>query len=652
MITVGIFIKDDLGNYNRIELFADENISVNSSIQNVNDISKTFTDFSQTFTIPASKQNNKIFKHWYENSNDNGFSTLIKADAYIELDTIPFRTGKIQLESCNIKNGKPQDYSITFIGILGNLKDTFNGLLLKDLDTGEFDFSYSGSIVRTMVTTQTSNNIKYPLISSLRQWYYSGVAGADNISTLVGTINHTELFPAIRLRKVLQLIQNKFGITFQGTFIDSDSKFLNAFLLLKNAEIFKIIYKTLPIDYQTKSGAANYIDFNLATDEMTFTANPTIQKRTVTINITNSIPNIPFTLYCYKDNVILTSVKLISIVGAQNRLLFQKDGGDEDLSKYSFRISYEGISSFTSNAILETTQSGVGATSMTLTQSLSQMPSSTINVASYMPELKIEDFFGGILKMFNLTCYSTVDGVYNLEQIESYYTSGTIRNITKYIKSDNINLNRSKTYSKINFQYEKSENLLSTAFLSNNRVEYGNLLLDIDSEGSTYDIKLPFENPLFSNLTTNLSAGFLIKSDLKAYIPKAIILYDYGVLQTVPQYYFNSQAATTYNAFGGETSISGVTYSLNFGQEQSPMTNLLVPNSLYSQYYQSYLTNIFDFKARLIKVSAILPISLLTSLKLNDRLIIRDKRYLINTMQTNLITGEVQFELLTDNRIL
>ena len=115
MIAVGIYIKDSVTlEYNRVELFSDEKISVNSSIQNVNDISKTYSDYSHTFVVPASKQNNKIFRHWYENSNDNGFSTLTKADAYIEIDTIPFRSGKIQLESCNVKDGQPQDYSITF----------------------------------------------------------------------------------------------------------------------------------------------------------------------------------------------------------------------------------------------------------------------------------------------------------------------------------------------------------------------------------------------------------------------------------------------------------------------------------------------------------------------------------------------------------
>ena len=109
MITVGIYIKNSYTlEFDRVELFADEKISVTSSIQNINNIGATYSDFSQTFTVPATKNNNKIFKHWYENSLDTQFSTLVKADAYIELDTIPFRIGKIQLESCDIKNNNPQ----------------------------------------------------------------------------------------------------------------------------------------------------------------------------------------------------------------------------------------------------------------------------------------------------------------------------------------------------------------------------------------------------------------------------------------------------------------------------------------------------------------------------------------------------------------
>ncbi len=106
-----------------------------------------------------------------------------------------------------------------------------------------------------------------------------------------------------------------------------------------------------------------------------------------------------------------------------------------------------------------------------------------------------------------------------------------------------------------------------------------------------------------------------------------------------------------YKAFGQETLISGETYGLNFNEQQSTLTNLPVPNGLYRNYYEQYFKNIYNLKARLIKVSAILPTSILTTLKLNDSIIIRDTKYLINTFTTDLTTGEVQFELLTDQRL-
>jgi hypothetical protein len=50
----------------RLELFDDETISVTSSYQNYKDLAKIFTDFSQSFTVPASETNNQIFQHFYQ----------------------------------------------------------------------------------------------------------------------------------------------------------------------------------------------------------------------------------------------------------------------------------------------------------------------------------------------------------------------------------------------------------------------------------------------------------------------------------------------------------------------------------------------------------------------------------------------------------
>ena len=80
MQSIQLYIKDENDVYQEIELFKDESVTLNQSIQDVQDISKIFTDYSQTFSIPASKINNKIFKHFY-NYYIQGFDAREKKDA-------------------------------------------------------------------------------------------------------------------------------------------------------------------------------------------------------------------------------------------------------------------------------------------------------------------------------------------------------------------------------------------------------------------------------------------------------------------------------------------------------------------------------------------------------------------------------------------
>ena len=689
MIAVGIYIKQSNSPfvYDRIELFADEKISVNSSIQNVNDISKTFTDYSQTFVIPASKQNNKIFKHWYENSNDSGFSTLVKADAYIELDTIPFRTGKIQLESCTIKDNQPDSYSITFIGALGSLKDKFDGLFLKDLNDTSNDFTYSAANVKLkVVTTPASADIMFPLISSLNYWTYG--SGYD-ISTSAEPIRYNQLFPALRLSKVISMIDNdtKWNINFSGSFL-TDPRFTNAYLWLKNADVFTPSYQEELITFQNTS-IITYSDSTASSMALNFWKVPPLTSNVISSNsltygsdfdyfrimvISLTFPTgnsgIKYKIVLYNNNISLGTIgSFTSIVGTQTTG-FSAACYQYPNANFTFKIVPEATITFNASVQLQSRfDDGFPSPNyhyayQTISKSANQTVTiSNLQVKSYFPEIKIEDFLTGIMKMFNLTCYST-DGInYTLDTLENYYTTGTTRDLTKYIKSDNINLNRVKSYKKINFEYEKSESVINTGFSQANGIEYGTLFLDTTNEGDEYSIKLPFENLNFNNLSEKLQVGYALKNDaITKYIPKPVILYDYNptaltTLTTAADFYFNlsttggtSTLHTTYKAFGQEYFDGTNTYSLNFPQQQSTLTNESVNNSLYNQYYSNYIGNVFNPKARLIKVSCILPTSLLTSLKLNDNILIRDNKYIINTMTTDLTTGEVQFELLTDFR--
>jgi hypothetical protein len=96
------------------------------------------------------------------------------------------------------------------------------------------------------------------------------------------------------------------------------------------------------------------------------------------------------------------------------------------------------------------------------------------------------------------------------------------------------------------------------------------------------------------------------------------------------------------------TTLGHVDYSLNFAPETSTYHLYPIQQSLFATYYFQYLSNLYNVKNRLTTYKTILPISLLTGLRMNDRVIIRDKRYIINDLNSNLTSGEVTMKLLND----
>ena len=648
MVTVGLYIYID-GIAKRVELFDDEKISITSSVQDVSDISKTRTDFSQSFTVPANERNNKIFSHWYNNSLDGGFDARKRKDAYIELDTIPFRKGKIQLEKANIKNGVPEDYTITFFGSLVSLKDTFAEKKLFDLDFSAYNFTYTGGDVVDIVQGGVTNDVKFPLISSNRVWTETGTT--DNITTSGGAILTNELFPALRLSKVFDTIESDYGITFQGDFL-TDNRFTNAFLWLKNAETFVPKSGLTKVEFSTSSGFPVGSRWFLG-GTLTYVQPSTFVNTSVQLSITAATTGIDYSILLYKNGSLVTTFPVPNKNIATNSFTLLNFVSDlpANVGSYEFYLQSEAPLTFSNALTVFATGFNNGTASKASTTT-----SGVINISSFMPDIKVEDFFSGILKMFNLTCLSYEANVYQIQELETWYADGNITDITQYILSDDISIDRLQSYKKINFKYEKSESFMNVNYASNAGTQYGDLLADLDADGGEYGVSLPFENLLFNKLTgQNLQVGYALKQDFKNYQTKPVILYDYNILQTCNfylKYDTTTTNVTTYNCFGQDTLIGSTNYSLNFGNDISSLLLTPVENSLYNVYYYNYLSNIYNVKTRKYSLKAILPISLLTKIKLNDRVIIRDTRYLIDNMNIDLTSGEVSFSLINDFRIL
>ena len=163
-------------------MFKDESVSITQSIQNVKDIAKVFTEFTKTFTLPASKTNNKIFKHYYNFDITGGFDARTKKDATLELNYLPFKKGKIKLEGVDLHNRRPKSYRITFFGNTVELKDLLGEDKLDALDwLNNFTLDYDANSVKTRLQSGadfTINSVTYtdaiitPLIAHNYRLYY------------------------------------------------------------------------------------------------------------------------------------------------------------------------------------------------------------------------------------------------------------------------------------------------------------------------------------------------------------------------------------------------------------------------------------------------------------------------------------------------
>ena len=79
------------------------------------DLESRFGDFSKSFDVPATKNNNKLFDNIYNSKIDDTKDIVGLKDCRILIDTVDFFRGKIQVKG-NKQSSKPLSYSCTIFG--------------------------------------------------------------------------------------------------------------------------------------------------------------------------------------------------------------------------------------------------------------------------------------------------------------------------------------------------------------------------------------------------------------------------------------------------------------------------------------------------------------------------------------------------------
>ena len=654
----------------KLDLFKDEDVNITLSIQNVKDISKLFTDFTQNFSVPASRNNNDIFKHYYNSDITGGFSASLRQDAIIYLNKEVFREGSIELNGVNMENGKPSAYEVVFFSAGVNLKDLFGEDELIDLDLSAYDHSYSGSVIRGAMEGTTplhSGNVIYPLISPVGDWHYdSSSSDHDDNDIAYHTTNddhgldYFELKPAIKISKLIDAIESKYSITFTSTFFGT-SKFTDLFLWGHRREgyMFKDQengFTAQKINFTSATGTG----FDITEDVATIPSSYSDLQWRYSITSTSD-----YQVHFYINGAYYSSRSHSGNVTDATMFFVGLNTGDEIQMRFSPPVNWDGSTITITSASASGRDFDTPSTILwTASRSTSQSFTTNVEMSDQMPEMKIYDFLSGLVKMFNLVIEPTSRTAFNIEPLDDWYSSGSTYEITEYVDTTSQKVNKPELYKRISFKYQEADSYPMRAYREvNGGRGYGDLNADFTFDGGELVTESTFEIMKYqklddpSNGVTNFLVGKSIDKEGDPYINSPVIFYSSGTLDitSYPIGFVDETERTTTAtnqvylcANVNNTTAEDVTQMLTFGQEVDPLHEQSYTQTLYNEYWEDYITDLYSTSRRVYSMKAILPYSITSRLRMNDKLDINGKRYIINQMKINLRTEEADIELLND----
>ena len=521
----------------RLDVFDYEALNLKKSTKDFKDISKVFTSFSRSITIPASKSNNKVFKH-YNNSAivQGGFDGRSLKDAELKVNGVSLEKGKMGLESVKKRNGEVYSYSIRFYGGLTELKKRLGEDYLHNLDLS--DDNVINPSYYTLLQTNLSlyPNLAFILSSLNRRFIYAknnadyvsdnnlsgqgivniGVdAGASTLSDEYGVIDN-DLVGVYRVGALIEAIESKYNLTMTGAV---DFRYISEYRILLNSSNRELTASTLNtyIDYSLTPFVFSHPSFTY--EGVNFPSRPTVATASLNgfISTTNEFEKqrinfidsdnrrqsyiqryalrvcVQTTMTNFEVEVLRNGelVGTISESKAQETGTFSFYGGTDTVFRakdyegdadWSFRVKAAGNGSVTVSYRFAQRAGSFysNATSYnSFTINATTSGDDFYNVSANLPKMKVKDFIGVLMKQFNLIPEVTVNesGTHNIDfkHYDYYIYQGESYDIADYVDIDSETVKPANIYSGIEFKYNEPKTAMQQAFATVNKRNYGEL---------------------------------------------------------------------------------------------------------------------------------------------------------------------------------
>ncbi len=705
------------------EMFKDESVQLTQTLQNVKDIGSIFTDFSRSFNLPASKLNNKLFKHYY----DINLTNTVDTPTFLANDTLPaeiklnnrlFKKGFIALDGVSMKENKPYAYKVTFFGetieIKRQLKETKLSNIFQTITTYDHEYNIS-NVVQGLETSLFSGAVRYPLIVNgadaetfgTNRLFYNGSSHSSGDNNLhfdtggggSGSHNHgvkkSMLKPALKVSKIIEAIESQTDLEFTKTASDD---FFNTSVNDIYDDLYLWLSRTKGNIGLNVTGTA---EVNMPVTSISFAnANPSQwspdnQGTSSTTSPYSRVVNGIWTCrptqitHTYRATFTVTSASDFSIfiedvTGDPTRVASASGTGtiscnvsifgapSGTLRSFRFRITSEDPAiTFTPTINFRYQAQGSPAVFSEVTGSDIEPNGAVSNIviADQVPDLKVVDFLTGLFKMFNLTAYVQDDGKIKVQTLDTFYDTSTDYDISEFVDSKESNVDFAIPYQEIAYRFPEPSTFLAINFKEINNKNFADLEnttvsspgVETTNRGNKYVVQVPFGKMLYERLKdidsgaqTPFQYGFCTDKDQNPTNIQPLIFINENVDVSTDRLSFqdgvNSNTADGLTSYNRPCNVlSGTTkYSINFGEEIDEFSGEAVENSLFHTYYRNYIIDVFNERRRLTKLTAYLPLRVLLNYTLADTFIVNSKRYKINSITTDFMTGKSELELLNE----
>lgn len=648
------------------DLYNDETIQLEVIGKKPDDFTVSFGEYSQAFSLPASKSNNAIFKHFY-NRSVLGFDALQKVAAFIEVDGYLIANGYILLEGVETNTGQPVSYKVTFYGSLLNLKELFGEDKLADLSHGTLAWSRANIKTGLSTTYPSDSSVIIPYIVNKAVNYDSvDDTVADNVAFVnasqTGYIDALDLRPAKSISSIIDTIATDYGLSITQPSI---AGWDDLYMWLSNTRRDNegdpttqsgYIFDPVAPNFTTYTGGT-WTDYDLTTDTYTVPVAQNGQSHdfTAAFNFTTA-SNLPRRVVIEIDGIEVYSASAAlanwSITysagalstGQEVQLKVQEPNGEAmDAISMTFGC---------------TTTITVFAVSL-----FNQTINSVFNLSEAMPDMKVIDFLSGIMKLHNLQITATGTTSFKMETLETFYSNGATIDITDTADVSNVTVGKMPLYNTIVFKSQESDLAVAKKYRELNAGRsYGDIDVAFTFTGSEFNLEIPFEIAVSERLTdaaTQELVDFTIIQSIDEegdeVIPNAMLFYAKALTPSSTLGVFTGtnteSVGTLWNVSSSDGNTQGTTTS-SLVFDPDTLDTLYIdtqPSSVYNLYYKDYLTDLYDTSGRRVTLDAYLSLGQLLQVKGNTKVTIGQERYVVERASLDMRTGKTKLTLITVN---